>query len=521
MSLLLAVDVGTRAARAGLFDAAGALVATASADFELHHPAERHAVYVMDEIWRAVGEAVRTTIALAPEASRALAGIAFDATSSLVLNHTGQRPLDGGADVFCWMDHRAEAEAERITATGDRALRYIGGVLSPELHLAKLLWLREHDPDAWARLTGVRDLCDELARRATGASHHSLCGLACKWPYLPNDREPWRRDLLERLGLGNLPALGSLAEAPRMVGAVHGALSAVAAAELGVPAGIPVAVGLIDAEAGMLGTLGRAFADRINQTAAVIGGTSTCIMTLARKERIIPGVWGPFKDAVMPGLWLHEAGQSWSGAALDTVLAQHPAGPHRVSTELHAKVAREIEAILEDEGPTFCADRHVVPDWLGNRSPLGDGRVRALMTGIGTEDTYRSSLEAYYAVARSLALQVRQIIEHMNGFGYRISRLLFSGGQLRNPLLVRLYRDATALEFVTARTAEPVLLGTAMVAAVAAGIYRDLPAALGAMSTPADELPADPAWKRAHETAYRAYLTLFAARNKTAASAAS
>lgn len=266
MSLLLAVDVGTRAARAGLFDAAGALVATASADLELHHPAERHAVYVMDEIWRAVREAVRTTVALAPEASRALAGIAFDATSSLVLNHTGQRPLEGhtgkrplegNADVLCWMDHRGEAEAERITATGDRALRYIGGALSPELHLAKLLWLREHDPDAWARLTGVRDLCDELARRATGASHHSLCRIACKWPYLPNDREPWRCDLLERLGLGNLPALGSLAEAPRMVGAVHGALSVVAAAELGVPVGIPVAVGLIDAEAGMLGTLGR------------------------------------------------------------------------------------------------------------------------------------------------------------------------------------------------------------------------------------------------------------------------
>ncbi|MGH7071296.1 MAG: FGGY-family carbohydrate kinase [Acetobacteraceae bacterium] len=516
MSLLLAVDVGTRAARAGLFDAAGTLVATASAGFELLRPEEGHAVYVMDEIWRAVGEAVRACVRHLPVGRHALAGIAFDATSSLVLNHTGRRPLAGDADVFCWMDHRGEPEAERITATGDQMLRYMGGSFSPEMHLPKLLWLREHQPNGWMRVTGVRDLCDELARRATGEPHHSLCGIACKWPYLPGEREPWRRDLLERLGLGGLPALGSLGEAPRMVGALHGVLTEVAAADFGVSAGIPVAVGLIDAEAGMLGTLGCSFASRIERTVAVIGGTSTCIMAFADQERIIPGVWGPFKDAVIPGLWLHEAGQSSSGAALDAVLTSHPAGPHRTSAELHARVAREIEAILNSDGPIFAAHRHVVPDWLGNRSPLGDGRVRALLSGVGTEETYRSFLETYYAVARGLVLQVRQIIEHMNGFGYRIARLLLSGGQLRNSLLVRLYRDATSVELATARAAEPVLLGTAMLAAVAGGAYRDIPEALDAMSMPQDELPADPAWAGTHERAYRAYLALFVARNAVA-----
>src|SRR4051794_7378128 len=156
---LVAVDVGTAAARAGLFEASGELIATASAPFALRQPHAHHAVYVMAEIWDAAAQAVRRCAAAEPEAAALAAGLAFDATSSLVLNHHGAMPLDGPGDVFCWMDHRGEAEAEEITATGDRLLRVMGGSLSPEMHLPKLLWLRRHDPAAWGRLTGARDLC--------------------------------------------------------------------------------------------------------------------------------------------------------------------------------------------------------------------------------------------------------------------------------------------------------------------------------------------------------------------------
>lgn len=514
--LILGVDVGTHAARAGLFDTAGTLLAVRAENVALHRPAEKHAVYVMDEIWRAVGAAVRAALASIPEAGRSLAGIAFDATSSLVLNADGAPPLAGGADVFCWMDHRAAAEAVEITATGDRFLRTMGGTLSPEMHLPKLLWLKRHDPGAWARLWGVRDLCDELARRATGSPHHSLCGLACKWAYLPDRGEGWRQGLLERLGIADLPRLGSLATAPRAVGSRHGVLEESAARELGLAVGLPVAVGLIDAEAGMLGTLGAEFPRHMNATAAVIGGTSTCLMALAPEERVIPGVWGPFKDALFPGLWLHEAGQSLSGAALDAVLVQHPAGPHHAGARMHASTIAEILDTLEKEGPAFAAGRHIVPDWLGNRSPFGRSEARAMMSGIGTEVTHRSFLETYYATARALVLQLRQIVAHMNGFGYAISRAVLSGGHLKNALMRRLYRDALGAQLVTVRAPEPVLLGTAMVAAVGAGLFPDLSTAIAEMSAARDEPPADPRWREAHAAAYRAYEVLSEASNRLA-----
>lgn len=513
MTHLLAVDVGTLSARAGIFDADGACVATGACGFSLLRPLELHAVYRMDDIWRAVAQAVRAATAAAPQAARSLRGMAFDATSSLHLEATSEPPLDGGADVLCWMDHRGESEAEEIGLSGDRYLDFVGGSVSPEMHLPKLLWLKRRRPHAWARVRAVRDLCDELARRATGVDRHSVCGLSCKLPYLPGDPDPWRRDLLRRLDIEDLLDRASLDEAPGRVGELHGLLSARAAEELGVSAGLPVAVGLIDAEAGALGVLGRGFRDAMNATIALIGGTSTSYLSFARDERRVPGVWGPFKDAVFPDFWMHEAGQSLSGAALDAVLAHHPGSLGAPGPEAHAEAARMILDCLDAEGPAFAARRHVVPDWLGNRAPLGDGRVRALLTGVGEDVSRRAFLEHYYAIARGLVLQSRHIIEHLNAHGYAIDRVALAGGHLKNPLLLRLYRDALGLRVMISDAAEPVLLGAAMVAAVTAGLHEDLFAALDKMAPRQNELARDPMWARAHDAAYRIYRNLFLARN--------
>ena len=510
---LLAIDVGTLSARAGLFDSGGRLIAASSASFELMRPLDHHAVYRMDDIWAAVCTASRNALAATPVIAATVAGIAVDATSSTVIEAAGGRPLDGDADVICWMDHRAEAEAEEIDLTGDRYLDYVGGTVSPEMYLPKILWLKRHRPAAWARVTAVRNLADEIARRMTGVDRPSICGLACKFPYLPADADPWRRDLLASLGIADLLSLGGLSGRPGRVGEVHGPLSHEAAAAMGLRPEVPVGISLIDAEAGSLGVLGRDFAQAVNRTVALIGGTSTCYMVWARDERRVSGVWGPFKDAVFPGYWMHEAGQSISGAALDAVLNHHPASPGPASVALHARTAEEILALLETEGPHFAACRHIVPDWLGNRAPLGDGKVRALISGIGLETSHRTFLEHYFATARSLALQSRHIIEHLNRHGYALDRVCLSGGHLKNPLLMQLYRDALGARLVTSDTSEPVLLGTAMVAATACGLCPDLFTALEAMAPRQATLAQDPVWVAAHDVAYGIYLKLFSMRN--------
>ena len=124
-----------------------------------------------------------------------------------------------------WADHRAIAEAEEITATGHRALAYVGGTMSPEMELPKLLWLKRHLPQAWARYGLALDLTDFLTWRASGRIAVSACTITCKWAYLNHEEPGWQSDLLEVIGLMDLPARAHLPQRPFPIGSVAGNLT--------------------------------------------------------------------------------------------------------------------------------------------------------------------------------------------------------------------------------------------------------------------------------------------------------
>ncbi|HVY47249.1 MAG TPA: FGGY family carbohydrate kinase, partial [Minicystis sp.] len=191
----LGVDVGTGSVRAGLFDARGVLLGAGVEPIRIFQPDEDFVEQSSDDIWRAAGVAVRAALAKAKLDPEAVRGIGFDATCSLVLLDEHDRPVTvspTGRDeqnVVVWMDHRAVAQAERINATKHAVLRYVGGVISPEMQTPKLLWLKEKLPKAYARAARFLDLPDFLVYRATGVDVRSLCTTVCKWTYLGHEAE--------------------------------------------------------------------------------------------------------------------------------------------------------------------------------------------------------------------------------------------------------------------------------------------------------------------------------------------
>jgi D-ribulokinase len=476
-ALLLAVSVGTTEAHAGLFDRAGKPLGSASQEFELLRPAPDQAVYRMDAIWDAAATAIRACLRLVPGAAGRVAGLGFSAAAALVLEHDGPPLLAGDADVFAVTDRRAEAEAAEITATRDPFLSFTGGAVSAAMHLPRLLWLRRHGPMTWMRVTAARDLCDELTRRATGIAAASLGCLVTQWPYLPEGG--WRQALLDRIGLDDLPMLGALSSPPHAVGQRHGPLAREVAASLGLPAGIPVAAGLIDTQAATLGVLGRGIRARMNETLALIVSDSATCLAFAPDERMIPRVRGPFRDAVFPGYWLH--------------VAEQP-GPGNAAPQADAAAAAEVVALLDREATEFAARLPVLPEGPADHPPAREAVGR------------RAFLEAYYVAVRAAVLRVRRMIAELNANGYAIGRVALTGTAGGNRLLVRLCRDALGADLVLTQTAHPALLGTAMVAAVAARVYPDLFIALDLMSSPQHRFAADSVWRRAHEAAYRRFL---------------
>jgi D-ribulokinase len=493
---LVGVDVGTGSARAGIFDLAGRMMASAKRDITLFHASGSIVEQSSGEIWNAVCHAVKDALSQAAVSPDQVAGIGFDATCSLVALGEGGQPLPVGPseqaerDIIVWMDHRAVAQAERINATGHEVLKFVGGKISPEMETPKLLWLLENRPSVFAAAWQFFDLTDFLTWRATGDLSRSTCTVTCKWTYLAHERR-WDESYFRSVGLGVLAdeAFARIGQTVVDPGTPLGSgLTAKAAAELGLRAGTPVATGVIDAHAGGIGTVG---ADGEPESClAYVFGTSSCTMTTTRSPVFVPGVWGPYFSAMVPDAWLNEGGQSVAGAAIEQLLSMHPATPDARCRAEHAGhplpvmlAALAEQAVDRLSGAVLLVKGlHVVPEFLGNRAPLADPHARAVIAGLGMESDLDSLVSLYIAGICSIGYGLRQIIEAQTIAGAPIERVVISGGAGRLDLVRQLLADATGKPVLATQAEEPVLLGAAMLGGVAGGLFDDVRSAMTRMS---------------------------------------
>ncbi len=511
--LVIAVDVGTGSARAGVFDRAGRLLGRDQHPTLLNRPQPEHAEHSSKDIWEAVGSSVRGALRAAGVSPDRIAGMSFDATCSLVvLGRDGESVSISGTgedrwDTIVWLDHRAVAEAAECTASAHRVLDYVGGVMSPEMEVPKLMWLKRHLPEAWARAGLFLDLADFLTYRATGRLERSECTLACKWTYLAHESPGWQQDFLAAGGVPDLVERGALPERASPIGTDLGPLTPAAAAALGLTTDCRVGVGLIDAHAGALGVLGATAAEgtaALDRSIALIAGTSTCHMALSAAPRRVRGVWGPYFGAVLPGLWLNEGGQSATGALLDHVLALH-AVARDLGPKPHEAIVERIAALRVAEGEGFARRLHVLPDFHGNRSPLADPHAVGVVSGLTLDSSVDALARLYYRTAVAIALGTRHILDSLDASGYAIDTLHLAGGHVKNPLLVELYADTTGCRVVIPDAEDAVLLGTGIVASVAGGLHPDLPTAAVAMGGKSRSREPDAAKSALFERDYRVF----------------
>jgi D-ribulokinase len=499
----IGVDVGTGSVRAGVFDGVGRLLASAKRPIAIWREPGEIVEQSSQDIWRATTGAVREAVAVSGLPQQAFAGIGFDATCSLVVLDPSGAPLPVGPsgepqrDVIVWMDHRATGEADRINGSGHDVLRYVGGKISPEMEVPKLLWLAKHMPQTFKRAGHFFDLTDFLTWRASGSRRRSVCTLTCKWTYLAHERR-WAADLFDNLGLQELAREGFARIGADVVepGTPLGAgLTAEAAAAMGLAPGVKVGAGLIDAHAGAVGTLsasfGGAHADARRRLALILG-TSACCMAVSDRPRFIDGVWGPYFSALTPNQWLTEGGQSAFGAAIDRLMRRHPAftdASQRVGDNAYEEMERDIlaRAGTLSRAALLAKDLHVLPDFLGNRSPFADPNVRGVLVGLDLRADRDSALELYIAALTGLAHGVAQIIRTLEAGGCDFDMLVVSGGAGRSPLVRQIIADATGKRVGAPETSEPVLLGAAMLGAVAAG-RGDMESAMSAMSRLTEEV---------------------------------
>jgi D-ribulokinase len=527
----IGVDVGTLSARAGVFDSAGGLIASARRPIAIWRERGEIVEQSSDDIWRAASSAVREAVeasGLKPEAVR---GMGFDATCSLVALDRAARPLSVSLtdaperDVIVWMDHRAVDDAECINSGGCETLRYVGGRISPEMHAPKLAWLARCKPDTIAKAGHFFDLTDFLSFRATGSLTRSACPATCKFGYLAHEKR-WPDEFFDSVGLSFLKCdhYARIGAEPAPPGAPLGqGLTAEAAAAMGLLPGTPVGAGLIDAHAGAAGTLGARKAgmqaDPRRRLALILGTSSSC-MALSDEPRFVEGVWGPHFGALTPNQWLVDGGQSAFGGAIDHLLRLNPAfaelearaGPNAlkaIEKEIVARAGGLEQAALIAEG------LHVLPDFIGARSPSADPGARGAVIGMDLREDMASLQELYVAGLCGLAYGLAEIVRKLERSGYRFDAIVVSGGAAQSALVRQIIADVYGKTVEQPETPEPVLLGSAMVGAVAAG-KETLASAMASMSAiaPQASAPAGGAIAAFHARKREAFETLREAERK-------
>ena len=216
----IGIDVGTGSARACIMNDKGDIVGLASENIALWQPETGFYEQSTTNIWQCICTAVHRAMAQHTVDPDSIRGIGFDATCSLAVFRddtdepvcvTGPRfdNADGhDRNVILWLDHRPTDETKQINATGHNLLRYVGGQMSIEMEVPKVLWLKNHmPPDQFARCR-FYDLTDALTRIATGKDTRSFCSVVCKQGYVPvgvdGSVKGWQEDFLTAIGLPEL-----------------------------------------------------------------------------------------------------------------------------------------------------------------------------------------------------------------------------------------------------------------------------------------------------------------------------
>lgn len=509
----IGVDVGTGSARACIIDTNGIILGMSERPITRHELKANFITQNSTEIWNAICYCVKNCLRDSEVDPAEVFGIGFDATCSLVAVHEGSdEPIAVGPDfsdhkenIILWMDHRADKETNTINASGDKALKYVGGQMSIEMELPKMKWLKHH-ASGGIKDYKFYDLPDFLTHKATGSEARSFNSTVCKQGFVPfgvdGSTTGWSEEFLLGLDLpelveDNFRKLGGIPGKNGKflsAGDVVGKLTAKSAEELGLTTECIVGSGVIDAYAGWIGTVagkvdipGRPeFSEQSNGSIATscgrlaaVAGTSTCHIAMTKEPCFVQGVWGPYKDVMAPGYWLAEGGQSCTGALLAHVLAIHPA-----TTEL-AKLADAsnlskfdylnltLENLVSERNVRSVVSlaKHMFfyGDFHGNRSPIADPRMRASIIGQSMDSSINDLAVQYFAACEFIAQQTRQIIEEMEKAGHQITCVYMSGGQCRNGLLMRLLADCTGKPIIIPRYIDgAVVFGSALLGAVAA-----------------------------------------------------
>jgi L-ribulokinase len=493
----LGVDYGSNSVRALIVDLAdGSEIATAVYDYPSGergilldprdpHLARQNPADYIEGFYASVRDAVaiaKKTKGFEPDR---VAGIGIDTTGSTPIPvDEGGMPLaldkrfkgNLAAQAWLWKDHTGHAEAAQITAAAighrDRVLAKCGGGYSSEWYWSKILRCKHADKQVFDAAYAWVELADFVPAFITGTTapdqiKRGICGAGHKALY----HEDWggmpRASLLNTIDEDLVPLSQRFAHEPMTSAQRAGELTAEVAETVGLPAGVPVAVGAFDAHHGAVG------AGVKPGTLVKIIGTSTCDITVWPLEddlANIPGLCGIVPGSVLPGMYGLEAGQSAVGDIFNWFVRHLTPAPYTAKGDPHHNLSIAADKLAPGASGLLALD------WNnGNRTVLVDQLLTGVLVG---QTLHTTAPEVYRALVEATAFGALTIINRFEQFGVKIDEVINCGGIAeKNPFVMQVYADVCNRPMKVSRSAQTCALGAAIFGAVAGGAYQTVGAA--------------------------------------------
>lgn len=488
-ALFIGIDIGTGGARVLVVDEAGALVAQATEEYPLLTPRPGWTEQNPEDWWRATANCLRQVTAQVEPARIRGIGLTGQMHGSVFLDARGEviRPA------LLWNDQRTGAECAEIEERvgKQRLLALCGNRALTGFTAPKLLWLRNNEPDHYARLAHLLLPKDYLRYRLTGEFATDLSD-ASGMLLLNVAARAWSQPVLDALGIAS-DILPRLAEGPEVTG--HVTLSV--ARETGLPAGLPVVGGGGDQAAGAVGVglVAEGMASLSLGTSGVVFAASGEPGHLAMAQATSPEGLPPdalstvhsFCHAV-PGMWHVMGVMLSSGGSLrwlrDALYARETDEARQAGRESYDLITAEAASVAAGaKGLLF------LPYLTGERVPHPDPHARGAFVGLGLQ---HSRAHMARAVLEGIAFGLRDNLDLIRALGVPVRELRLTGGGARSPLWGEILAGALEAPLRQLAVDEGPAFGAAILAATGTGTYPDVPSACAAMVKPAGAVAVDP-----------------------------
>lgn len=455
---VLGIDGGTGGMRVGIYDLEGNEVVFASTEYKTYHAQPGYAEQVPADWWSCLKESVTKALAISGIDKEDIISIGYDFTCcSVMLCMKDGTPLD---NCIIWMDVRASEEAAFIKSTNDPALKFNGyGNVSAEWMPCKALWMKKNKPEMYEKAEIFCEYTDWITYQLTGRWTTSVNTAACRWYYdEPNGGFPV--SFFESIGLGDI--MEKLPKDVLYLGDRLGTLTKEAAEYLGLSEKTVVGQGGADAYVGNFG-LGVTKPGKIG----FITGSSHLIMGATDVYNYSKtGMFGPFPGCIVRGSGMVEGGQTSSGSIISWFkngfckdLDMQEEGAYGILNREAEKIAPGSDGLL------------VLDWWQGNRTPYTDANVRGNIYGLSLSHT---QAHVFRAMMEGVAYGTENVFQSFRDAGYPVDEVYMGGGTTNSDLFMQIHADVSNVVINVPENPQAPTLGSAIIAAVAAGCFESI-----------------------------------------------